>query len=56
MRKIVAVLVLTGLALGLVGLSFNAPLFDGRLAPAATAGSAIPATATPPLMYAGVRG
>ena len=56
MRKIVAVLVLTGLALGVVGLNLNAPLFDGPVSPAATAGSAIPAAATPPLMYAGVRG
>lgn len=56
MGKIVAVLALTGLAVFGAQLAYDAPLFDGGLGTAVSLESAIPATATPPMMYAGVRG
>ncbi len=55
MSKIVAVLALTALTTLAVGLAHNAPLFDGRTVAVSIEGS-LPATATPPLMYAGIRG
>ncbi|NIQ97962.1 MAG: hypothetical protein GWN87_30220 [Desulfuromonadales bacterium] len=52
MSKIVAVLALTALSL----LGHDARLFDSRLDTAVSLEGSLPATATPPLMYAGVRG
>ena len=56
MGKIVAVLALTGLTLLGASLANNATLFEGSVQPAVSLESDVPATATPPLMYAGVRG
>jgi hypothetical protein len=56
MWKIVTVLVLTALAIFAARLAHDAPLADfqhtGSIALEASAGT----TATPPLMYAGIRG
>jgi len=56
MQKIVAVLALIALAMFAARLAYDAPLFDSRLQPAVSVDSVIPATATPALMYAGIRG
>ena len=56
MSKIVAVLALTALAMLAAGLAHNAPLFEARTAAVVSTGGSVPATATPPLMYAGIRG
>jgi hypothetical protein len=53
MWKIVAVLVLTALAILMARLSTHAPLFDSRLG---THVSLKTGLKTPPLMYAGIRG
>jgi hypothetical protein len=55
MSKIVAVLALTALPMLAAGFAPDAPLFKGRAAAVSVEGS-LPATATPPLMYAGIRG
>jgi hypothetical protein len=55
MWKIVAVLVLTALAIYAARLAYDAP-FPGRQHSGAIAAEAGTAAITPPLMYAGVRG
>ena len=56
MPKIVAVLALTALTTLTGHLSFDAPLFGGRLDTVVFQEGSIPASVTPPLMYAGIRG
>jgi len=53
MGKIVAVLVLTALAILMARLSYHAPLFDSRIGTHISLGTGLK---TPPLMYAGIRG
>jgi hypothetical protein len=55
MSKVVAVLALTALTMLTAGLAHNAPLFGDRTATAASLEGSFPATATLPLMYAGIR-
>jgi len=52
MWKIAVVLVLTTLAILMARLSYQAPLFDSRLGTA----TSLEASASAPLMYAGIRG
>lgn len=56
MPKIVAVLVLTALTALVGALAHDAPVFEGRTAAAVSQEGSLSATATPPLMYAGIRG
>jgi hypothetical protein len=57
MSKIVAVLALMALPMLAAGLAHDATLFDGRVAAVSfSIEGSLPATATPPLMYAGIRG
>jgi hypothetical protein len=53
MWKIVVVLVLTALAILMARLAYEAPILDSRIGAVSLEATA---TATPPLMYAGVRG
>jgi hypothetical protein len=56
MWKIVTVLVLTALAIFAARLAHDAPLADFQHTGSIALEASAPATATPPLMYAGIRG
>lgn len=56
MAKIFVAMALTALSLLAGNLFFEAPLFDGCLDTAVSQAGSLPATATPPLIYAGIRG